>query len=279
MSVSEKTLDLLRKLIEHERSARAIGSLNEAEAFATKIQQMLSQHKLGMSDVEFDEQEADEPIEWLHVGKNDFEFGSRKSWQVRLARTIAEANGCKTVLEGGWHSRYSKLRHYSGNQFYFVGRTSDREICKILFLYFVKLGIHLEEVCQEQERPTQKFLYVHTLRDWEDFCLPAWRKWMKDWKDSWFAGYSTALANRIWEQHNKTKKAAVAAGSNAVVRIEQNIVAVEAALKGKTQKAGSGREGGFNRDGYARGKRSGSSVALTPNTFEGAKGRASRLLA
>lgn len=278
MSVSEKILDRLRKLIEHERSARAIGSLEEAAAFATKIQTMLSEHKLGMSDVEFDEVEADEPIEWLHVGKEDFEFGSRKNWQVRLARTIAESNGCKTVLEGGWRSRYSKLKHYSGNQFWFVGRTSDREICKVLFLYFVKLGAHLQELCQEQERGTQKFLYVHTLQDWEDFCLPAWRKWMKDWKDSWFHGFATALTNRIYEQHAQAKKAAVAAGSNAIVRIAQDLAAVEAELKGKTEKAGTGRQGGFNRDGFNRGKRSGNSVALTPNTFEGAKGRASRLL-
>ncbi len=242
---------------------------------------MLDEHKLGMSDVQFDEREVEEPIEWLHVGRDDFEFGSRKEWQGRLAREIAECNGCKMIWEGGWRpSRRERLRGaqqiYVGNQFWFVGRTSDRELCKILFLYFVELAFHLEELAHAQEQGTQKFLYVESLEEWEDFCLPTWRKWMKDWKDSWFYGFSVAVVNRLYDRHAASMKSA--SGSNAIVRIEKDLDAVKESLKGKTKKSGSGRQGGFNEDGYKRGKRSGNAVNLSPHTFTGATGRVSRLL-
>jgi hypothetical protein len=55
-------IDRLQKLIAHERSSRDIGNTAEAEAFAVKIQTMLTQHKLTMSDVEFEAQDATDPI-------------------------------------------------------------------------------------------------------------------------------------------------------------------------------------------------------------------------
>jgi len=43
----------LRKLITHEKSARSIGSIEEAESFAAKIQELMFKHKLAMTDVEY----------------------------------------------------------------------------------------------------------------------------------------------------------------------------------------------------------------------------------
>lgn len=48
-------IEKLRKLIAMEQSARSIGSLAEAEAFASKVQELLSKHKLEMSEIELDE--------------------------------------------------------------------------------------------------------------------------------------------------------------------------------------------------------------------------------
>ena len=41
MSITEKVIDKLRKLIEHEKSARHIGSVAEAESFAARIQELM----------------------------------------------------------------------------------------------------------------------------------------------------------------------------------------------------------------------------------------------
>ena len=54
-SLTEK----LQKLIAHEKSARATGNLQEAEAFAAKIAELLFRHNLSMSDVEIKQQEID----------------------------------------------------------------------------------------------------------------------------------------------------------------------------------------------------------------------------
>ena len=45
-------IEKLRKLIAHEKSARSIGNIHEAEAFASRIQTLLDEHKLSMGEVE-----------------------------------------------------------------------------------------------------------------------------------------------------------------------------------------------------------------------------------
>src|ERR1017187_8732928 len=93
-SVMEK----LRKLIAHEESARSMGSLAEAEAFAGRIAEMLTQHRLERSDVEVKAETA-EPIGQDRVTAE--EAGVKKgaqnvavAWQVCLARGVCKATGC-----------------------------------------------------------------------------------------------------------------------------------------------------------------------------------------
>ena len=50
---TDQIIEKLRKLIAHEQSARTIGNIAEAEAFASKIQDLLTAHKLDMSEVDF----------------------------------------------------------------------------------------------------------------------------------------------------------------------------------------------------------------------------------
>lgn len=57
MSKTESVMELLAKLMRHEQSAREVGSLAEAEAFASKVQAMLTKHKLEMSEIKFEERE------------------------------------------------------------------------------------------------------------------------------------------------------------------------------------------------------------------------------
>ena len=49
----ENVIDKLRKIMAHAASAREIGNLAEAEAFAAKAQELLLRHKLDMTEVEF----------------------------------------------------------------------------------------------------------------------------------------------------------------------------------------------------------------------------------
>lgn len=272
--VKESILERLRKLITHEKSCRVIGSIKEADAFAARIQQMLNEHKLVMDEVAWTERD-EEPIAWGHVGKTDEGFNysaKRREWQVFLAKAIAKANSCRLVLHNG-----------GGNQLYFVGRTSDRELCKVLFLYLMDLAYDLNELCVAQDRGEQKFKYVNQLRPWQDYDINAFNTWMRQYKSAWFEGYSEALCDRfndLYRQMMEQARKAAESGCTAIVHISNDIQAVDESLKGKTHRVGAGRRGDRRiEDGYARGRRTGQSINLSPNTFGNTTGRTSRLLA
>lgn len=263
-------VDKLRKLIAHEKSCRAIGSISEAEAFASKIQQLLDEHKLGMDEVAFEEREAGEPIGWTHVGSEDEAEGfrykrRREKWQVRLANAVADCNTCEMILS-------------DGNSVCFVGRTSDREICKAIFLYFIDLAYRLNDTCAKEEKDEQKLKYQNTLDEWQDFSLPAFRLWMKGFRKEWFRGFALAVTRRMYVQA-EAMKAAVAANETAMVHLSRDLVLIKQETEGKTKSTPVyNRSQARNDDGFRKGFVTGHSVNLSPNRFANTAGRASRLL-
>ena len=269
-------IEKLRKLIAHERSARSIGNLAEAEAFASKIQDLLTAHKLEMSEVDFQEREDGEPIDWEKVDGNEIAARSNRTkvyWRVMVARTIAKINGCMVVND-------TRSR---GRSFFFVGRTSDRELAKMLYIYMVELG---EELCvkaarEDREVQSLKFNVHHSIHS---FDVPTWmaaafRSWMKSYRESWKTGFADAIVKRLEDRYEETLKAQAQVSANAIVHIKRDALAVQDFLRGKTKRRrGNVRGDNSNSDGYGRGQSTGNAVNLSPNRFSGATGRASRLL-
>lgn len=258
-------IEKLRKLIAHEQSARSIGSLPEAEAFATKIQELLDEHKLSMDEIDYATREVDEPIDWEPVEANEINhkenYGHTRlkiHWQQQIAQAIAEANSCQLVNCAG-----------NKGKIFFVGRTTDRQLCKMLYLYLVELG---EELCEKAAREDvvkqkEKFcmdkgLYDNNVPAWE---AVAFRGWMKDYRKSWRRGFSDAIAARLRESHAATL--VKADGTAALVHMKKDALAVQEYLKKKVVKGTPNHISGSNTDGYARGKSTGGAVALTPNRF------------
>ena len=124
----DKVINKLKKLIAHEESARAIGNVAEAEAFAQKIQEWLTTHNLSMSEVEIHAAQ-DSPIDGEPVQD---ELTNIEDWHRVLLANIARINGCHP------------LEHRLGFQIV-VGRQQDREIVINLYKYFEKLGEDLAE--------------------------------------------------------------------------------------------------------------------------------------
>ncbi len=268
-------IEKLRKLIAHERSARSIGNLAEAEAFAAKVQDLLTAHKLEMSEVDFQAREDGEPIDWERVDGHEINGGGSRTkvyWRVRIAKAVAKVNSCDVVNNSA--SR--------GTAFFFVGRTSDRQLAKILYLYLVELGEELvsKAVRENREIQTLKFNVRNSISDWN---IPTWAKaafarWMKDYRESWKTGFGEAIATRLLARYEETLKAQAAISSNAIVHIKRDALAVEEFLKGKTRQSRGVSASGGNLDGFAAGQRTGNAVNLSPNRFGATTGRASRLL-
>lgn len=273
MKTESPVIEKLRKMIAHEQSARSIGNQAEAEAFAAKIQEMLDAHKLSMSEVDIREREENEPvnedvIDWANI------TGKRKVvksyWHLAISKAVAEANDCARVGQQG-----------ANYLFYFVGRTSDREIAKILYVYFIGLGEHLCEKSEKENRTDQLKKFAETNHITHLNIIPlvpalakGFRAWMKNYRNSWLAGFGEHVATRLRLRHAQTEAAA-----EAIVHIKRDALAVQEFLKNagpmKRVKVGPNIK---NIDGMRAGQSTGDAVNLSPGTFSGATGRASRLL-
>jgi hypothetical protein len=122
MTAQDKLLDRIRKLHAKAESAKHMGSMEEAQSFAAKVQEMLLKNRLEMSDLEMTEMEASEPIEEHVVSPDPTDTlkakNKRVAWVERLAGIVAEAHFCKILVMRG--SVYIWL----------VGRKSDREVAQ-----------------------------------------------------------------------------------------------------------------------------------------------------
>jgi Protein of unknown function (DUF2786) len=135
----EKIIDLLRKLMAQADGEKAVGNMAAAQAFAAKAQELLTKHKLEMSDIEFAAEELNEPVLGEEVSANDvmglnYNYVKRKNdkWVGILLQAIAEANFCKV------------LRKRTGsNKFALVGRASDRQTTTTLYAYLIKACLEM----------------------------------------------------------------------------------------------------------------------------------------
>lgn len=91
-------LDKLRKLVEHEQSARKLGSINEANAFAEKIAQLCEDYRVEVASL--GKEEAAKVITKKEIRLNDHGILVRRqqAWLVLFHATIAQCHGCQRVF-------------------------------------------------------------------------------------------------------------------------------------------------------------------------------------
>ena len=122
-------IDKLRKIKAHSESAEKIGSMEEAETFAAMFQQLLLKHKLEATDLEFEEEEKDEPIIEHVVEWQEIQFGHKRvGWVERLASIVAEAHFCRILVRSG------------SSRITLVGRQSDMEIAEFMLVTLVRIA-------------------------------------------------------------------------------------------------------------------------------------------
>lgn len=135
--VQEKVIDKLRKLNAHAESAAKLGNEAEAQAFASMVQRLLLEHKLSMTDVEWEQREAEEPVERRYVDFEKHGLRNKKArvpWTEKLANIVARAHDCRMLLAG---------RHT--NRVVFVGARSDVQQCEYTFIVLVRLAERVAE--------------------------------------------------------------------------------------------------------------------------------------
>jgi hypothetical protein len=189
----ETVIAKLHKLIAHERSARSLGSVEEAESFAAKIQAMLFQHKLGMSEIEFAAQEINEPVVVEPVYEEDLTGVGRtsrrkKTWLTLLIEAVTRANFCRA-------------EHYiATNDVIILGRKSDR-------LAAVAMIRYLHDACLECADINTKAYEVESVFDSK-------RKYRNGFK----LGFAHAIGQRLTVEKDKL---VAALGEQGLIRLDR----------------------------------------------------------
>lgn len=236
--MKEKILDRLRKLIRHEQSARAIGNMKEAAAFAMKIQELLDQHDLSLGDIDIEESRASVKGECFR------DLPITQVWQKNFLHALAELHGCRMILD-------------SGGTAMIVGSDFDREIVIELFQYFEALGRHLADrhIRHWQQTPD------YTRKRKKSF-------YTRRYKMAFLYGYQEVVIERMTEQKEADK--AAASNETALIYIGNKLADATAwvnnnlkihAVKDKGKK--------LRMDAYLHGRMAGRSVALTTKTVNG----------
>lgn len=125
-------VEKIRKLIAHERSARKIGSVAEAAAFAARIQDLLIKHNLSLIEVERDQPDKG--------AISEERYRVRPAWEaVTLAAIVTRAHFCAVI------------RTHDG--LLFAGREEDRLVSIAMFGYLLSV---MRRVARNEEALSKK---------------------------------------------------------------------------------------------------------------------------
>lgn len=231
--ISEKKLEQLKKLIRHEKSAREISSVHEAEIFADKIQEFLDEYGLSMSEIDIKEEEQ------LNVDQELINQCFKREWKRHLIRRIADLNSCKHI--------------YDSPRMILVGLEQDRRITFELYSYFADLGEHLYGFAAKSEK-----------EEWGE--LPP------KFKGSFMWGYALTIANRLYKRHKQMLEN-IPQTSTSLIHIGNKLAKAEQFVDAHIPTKASRPSMNISSErGYKSGVRAGNSVALTDETLE-EKGR------
>lgn len=197
--VDNSILAKLAKINELQKGATTEG---EALTAAKMLQALLIKHKLEMTDIEAVELNRDEPVEkeYLEGSEYGFKVQRRVAWTEHLAKVVADAHFCKIMVVPG------------SNTVVFVGRKSDRDVAKRIFIYLAAAARELVE------KDAKEYMRTFTAQfDWE-------KPDIRGFKASWLSGFVSKIAERYALQRREIEAAAkLAAEGEARARREVDI--------------------------------------------------------
>lgn len=235
----EKLLEKLRKIKAMADGAKAIGSEAEAEAFADLLQKMLLDHKLEMTDIEFEQMEKEEPVTRrpIRYPEDLKDKRSRVAWRETLTSVVARAHFCRILV------------HPGSSRCTLVGRPDDIEVAEymvVTLMSFVRSFSKKEEARYKREVGSER---------------------ARGFRDSWL----NAFINRLSTRYEEERRARTSSPnqSTALVRINRSEIAVQDYMK-QFRKVGhvSINNGPYHAEGAARGRAAADAVNLRANAMK-----------
>lgn len=229
----ESVILKLQKLLNHERSARTIGNVHEAEAFAAKIAELLFAHKLSMSEVEIEQEERSEPV------SNERVDGLRAPWAGTLVMGVCEASFCRALS--------------SSKGYIFIGRTTDRSTAISMYRYLAAMGKSIADAEAITYKRSEAYLF-------ESAFKPGI---MRTWMASFLKGYANAVYKRLAESRKSLTAQAQSTGTS-LVYIDKSKAAIDAYVRDTYGKVGKGRAStsSLHSGAYGAGQQAGQRVSI-----------------
>lgn len=234
--MTDSIIDKIRKL---QAKANSTNSQAEAEAFASKVQQLLAQHNLDLADIE-----DPTPVEFLTEDMGANRTG--KHWRATLASAVCKYYMCSMHMS--YHKGNSRV-------FYVTGKAHNRAIAISMYEYLI-------QTVRRLARNHGKAL----IKDYKD-NQDEWRSMGIDYqkdppnlklaRGDFDKGCCLGLAQRLLEMHYElTRKAKPNTSSTALIVKTESELAVEAMNKlhpnlssfksrGITEKRGSMQAGRY----------------------------------
>jgi hypothetical protein len=229
-TISDNLLSKIKKLLAKAASCRAIGSQAEAEAFATKAQSMLDEHKLSMSDLEFEQMKQDDPINRERINWSDFGLSmkhKRCNWLEALSHIVSKAHGCRFLVRT------------KTNLITFIGRKVDRQVA-------IYVTGTLARAIEELSNARYNSFYYEMEK-----AKTQWRA--RGFRESYIMGFIAAIAARYAARSAALKQNSPA----ALIRVGTHDVDVWIKEQDFKNAADINRPSTQNIHGYMRGKQDG----------------------
>lgn len=238
----DKIIDKIQKLKRHAESAEAIGNEAEAQAFAEAFQRLMLEHKVHMTDIEFQKMEVEEP-----VGHHPIDYRKypdlkvrqvRIEWIEKLAVAVAEAHFCHVTMDR------------NTTRFTLIGRAQDAAVAEYMI---VTLQRAAESLAKK----------AHTSYLWECYKVDRNCKRAKGFKESYLRSFVMRIIQRYHDERNRHT------GQHALVRINKSALAVKSfmdALRAqgavKNAKALARNNPSWNGEGVRRGTAAANAINL-----------------
>lgn len=238
-------IERIQKLHAKAESAKEIGSLHEAEAFAEGVQRMLLKYKLDLSVLDLDTLNIREP-----QGTTSIIFGKpkkrREPWLEALAGAVARHHGVAMFVMSGTNGQV------------FAGRKSDREVALFLIGKLVTVALTLAD---EHVRRVRQM--GHTS--------------VEDFRRSFLLGFADAIGRRLTQTQRDMGKttAIVKVLDQALVEAKDSFWEREKDLRPAKEKSRMDYRG-QNREAFRAGRRAGEGADLSASGLgDGAPARGS----
>jgi hypothetical protein len=235
--MESKILERIKKLIKKAESAKKIGSIEEANAFSVKVQQLLAKHNLEMSQIDLgDKNEIDDLID-VPMKRWFSNIGGNSSYDIM--RVIAQFNWCHVYNFG----------NHSNNLMKIIGKPENIEVCQYIHETVSKIFIDESRISYKKYVKDEEYIFDGRIKPvaWDTYA----RTFMK--------GCAKGLKIKLQEEQERFKQEY--SGGFGLIKTNELVLTEYATQKWSFAK-GRRTTVSSNGNAYAKGVQVGKNVSL-----------------